>query len=142
VNFVVPDSTPTGTTSINMLSGGQAVASGTFTVSRTGPGIFVIEPANLAQPGAILNQDGTINTSSSPAAPGTIVQIFGTGYGGQPVSTYFAERPGETIFSGAQKEFPGMWQVNARVPPGVTGQVSVFLLSDRQASNGVTLWVQ
>jgi uncharacterized protein (TIGR03437 family) len=70
------------------------------------------------------------------------VQIFGTGYGGQPVTAYFAEKAGETIFSGAQQEFPGMWQINARLPAGVTGQVSVFLVSDLQASNGVTLWVK
>jgi uncharacterized protein (TIGR03437 family) len=142
VNFVVPDSTATGTTVISMLSGGKTVASGTFTVSRTGPGIFVIEPPNPAQPGAILNQDGTVNTSSNPAAPGSIVQIFATGYGGQPVATYFAERPAETLFSGSQSEFPGLWQINARVPSNVTGQVSLFLLSDLQASNGVTLWIK
>jgi uncharacterized protein (TIGR03437 family) len=142
VNFVVPSSTPTGTIVVNMLSGGQSVARGTFTVSRTGPGIFVIEPSNPAQPGAILNQDGTVNSSSNPAVPGSIVQIFATGYGGQPVTTYFAAKPAETIFSGSQKEFPGIWQINARVPTGVTGQVSVFLVSDLQASNGVTLWVK
>jgi uncharacterized protein (TIGR03437 family) len=125
-----------------MLSGGQSVARGTLTVSRTGPGIFVIEPANPAQPGAILNQDGTVNSSSNPATPGSIVQIFATGYGGQPVTTYFAATPAETVFSGPQEEFSGIWQINARVPAGVTGQVSVFLFSDLQASNGVTLWVK
>jgi uncharacterized protein (TIGR03437 family) len=142
VNFVLPGLTPAGTTMVSLLSGGQSVASGTFTVSRTGPGIFVIEPASPAQPGAILNQDGTLNTSSNPAAPGSIVQIFATGYGGQPVTAYFAERQAETLFSGSQSEFPGLWQINARVPLSVTGQVSLFVVSDLQASNGVTLWVK
>jgi uncharacterized protein (TIGR03437 family) len=142
VNFLVPDSTPAGVTTISMLSGGQSVASGTFTVARTGPGIFVIEPASPAQPGAILNQDGTANTSSNPAAPGTIVQIFATGYGGQSVIAYFADKPAETLFSGVQSDFPGLWQIKARVPSGVRGQVSLFLVSDLQSSNGVTLWIK
>lgn len=142
VNFVVPASTPAGPTAVSVLSGGKIVAGGTFRVSRSGPGIFIVDPTNAAQPGAILNQDGTVNTSSNPAAPGSIVQIFATGYGGQPVLTYFAERQGETLFSGSQDEFPGLWQINARIPAGITGQVSLFLLSDQQASNGVTLWVK
>ena len=142
VNFLVPGSTPPGTAEVTMLAGGQSVASGTFTVSRTGPGIFGTEPANPAQPGAVLNQDGTVNTPLNPAAAGSIVQIFATGYGGQPVTPYFAESPAETTFSGSLDEVPGLWQINARVPSSITGQVSVFLVSDLQASNGVTVWVK
>ena len=82
---------------VSLLSGGHAVASGTFTVSRTGPGIFVIEPASPAQPGAILNQDGTVTPRPIQRA-GSIVQIFATGYGGQPVTAYFAETPVVTLF--------------------------------------------
>ena len=142
VNFVVPPSTPAGAAAVSVLSDGKILARGTFAVSRSGPGVFIADPTNPQQPGAILNQDGTINTSSNPATPGSIVQIFATGYGGQPVVTYFAERPGETLFSASQDEFPGLWQINARVPAGVAGQVSLFLLTDQQASNGVTLWVK
>jgi uncharacterized protein (TIGR03437 family) len=41
-----------------------------FTANQSGSG-----------PGAMLNQDFSINTSSNPAAPGSVVQIFGTGGG-------------------------------------------------------------
>jgi uncharacterized protein (TIGR03437 family) len=41
------------------------------------PGIFTINGQ-----GAILNQDGTVNTPSNPAKPGTIVSIYATGTGG------------------------------------------------------------
>jgi len=41
-----------------------------FTVSQTGSG-----------PGAILNQDFTVNTASNPAPAGTVIQIYGTGGG-------------------------------------------------------------
>lgn len=41
-----------------------------FTVNNSGSGA-----------GSMLNQDYTVNTSSNPAAPGSVVQIFGTGGG-------------------------------------------------------------
>ena len=41
------------------------------------PGIFTINGQ-----GAILNQDGTVNTPSNPAKLGTIVSIYATGTGG------------------------------------------------------------
>src|SRR5690349_20193201 len=106
-----------------------------LTISRSGPGIFVTQPDDLSQPGAILNQDGTRNGKANPAESGSIVQIFGTGYGGQPVQVYFAEQPAEVIFSGPLRQFAGLWQVNARIPAGLTGQVSCLFFSDALPSN-------
>ena len=37
--------------------------------------------ASGSGPGSMLNQDYSVNTSSNPAAPGSVVQIFGTGGG-------------------------------------------------------------
>ncbi len=41
-----------------------------FTVNQSGSG-----------PGSILNQDFSVNTASNPAAPGSVVQVYGTGGG-------------------------------------------------------------
>ena len=41
--------------------------------------------------------------------------------------------------------FPGLWQINARVPDAatVTKQVPVFVIAEGGAvSNGVTVWVE
>jgi len=51
-------------------------------VAATAPGIFSFDDG--AGQGAILNQDGSVNGASNPAARGSVVQIFATG-GGQTV---------------------------------------------------------
>jgi len=42
--------------------------------------IFTVD-ASGSGPGSILNQDFSVNTAANPAAPGSVVQIFGTGGG-------------------------------------------------------------
>jgi len=138
----MPNSAPLGPATVGVRAGAKEIASGTVTISRSGPGIFVTQPADPSQPGAILNQDGTLNGQANPAVSGSIVQIFATGYGGQPVQVYFAEQPAEVIFSGPHSQFAGLWQVNARIPAGLTGQVSGVFFSDTLPSNGVTVWVR
>jgi uncharacterized protein (TIGR03437 family) len=55
---------------------GPAVAEATF----GSPGIFRLQIGQSAQAAAI-NQDGTINGPTSPAARGSVVTVWGTGYG-------------------------------------------------------------
>ena len=46
---------------------------------------------------------------------------------------------------GLSAEFPGLWQINVRVPdaPSVAKQVPVFVIGDGGAvSNGVSFWVE
>lgn len=44
------------------------------------PGIFRLQ-AGVSSQAAALNQDGTLNTSSNPAARGSVVAVWGTGFG-------------------------------------------------------------
>lgn len=124
------------------------MASGQATITPAGPGIFVTAAADPSQPGAALNQDSSYNDQGHSATRGSVLQIFATGYGpldpsGQAaVQVYFDETPAEVIFSGPIPQFPGLWQINARVPPNVSGQVPVYLIAQSLASNGVTVWVQ
>ncbi len=46
-------------------------------VVQTSPGVFMASGSSAAA----LNQDGTINSSDNPAAPGSIVSVFATGLG-------------------------------------------------------------
>jgi uncharacterized protein (TIGR03437 family) len=45
------------------------------------PAIFCISSCNSGGSFAVLNQDGTLNSSSNPAAAGSVLQVFGTGMG-------------------------------------------------------------
>ncbi len=45
------------------------------------PGIFTVDGTGTGQ-GAIVNQDGTVNSAANPAARGSVVSIYMTGQGG------------------------------------------------------------
>jgi hypothetical protein len=52
----------------------------TVPVLASRPGIFSVDASGQGQ-GAILNEDGTLNSSSNPARRGSVITIFGTGGG-------------------------------------------------------------
>ncbi len=141
VNFVVPAPARAGRVTIVVRARGADVARGAATITAAGPGIFVLQAADPAQPGAVLNQDSTINDRSNRAPRGSILQIFATGYG--PLAKVFlGGEAAEVLFSGPISQFPGLWQINARLPDGASGQVPLFVTTENFASNGVTVWVQ
>jgi uncharacterized protein (TIGR03437 family) len=149
VNFLVPTTTAPGVTAISVRAAGVELASGQFTVSLAGPGIFVLDSTDPQQPGAIENQDFSVNSSSNRAMVGSVVQIFGTGYGpldstgGAAVQVFFGDLPAQVLFSGPAPALPGLWQINAVVPAGTpSGQSPLFLIAGNLATNGVTMWVQ
>ena len=58
----------------------------TLPVSPASPALFTLDGSGRG-PGAILNQDGTVNSSTQPAPRGSVVTLFGSGFGpwSQPV---------------------------------------------------------
>lgn len=71
---------------------------------------------------AALNQDGTINSAAHPAERGTIVSLFGTGFGPDPLPVIepFIEAPAATNSQGMELLFAGriadgLFQLNARI---------------------------
>jgi uncharacterized protein (TIGR03437 family) len=59
---------------------GIASAPITMLVTPSAPGIFTMDVSGTGQ-GAILNQDGTINSAANPAPKGSVVTLFATGEG-------------------------------------------------------------
>jgi uncharacterized protein (TIGR03437 family) len=81
INVAVPWSLTPGTnTQICVFFNGVRTNCLTLPVARTAPGVFTVDGIHAAA----LNQDGSINTASNPAAVGSIVSIFLTGMG--PIS--------------------------------------------------------
>lgn len=75
INFLAPDGLAGESTDVCVRgpAGQKCLFSPVGTVS---PGVF-----QLSTGYAVLNQDGSVNTSANPAQRGTVVQIFGTGMG-------------------------------------------------------------
>ncbi len=76
--------------------------------------------ANASGQAAVINQDGTLNSPSNPAARGSIVTLFGTGEGvtGLPFTLLIAGYTGSILYAGPSGNYPGMFQINAQVPSG------------------------
>lgn len=127
------------------------------------PSIFTLN-ASGEGPGAIVNQDGSINSPSNPATPGSVIEIYATG-GGQtsppsltgaiaqakanltlPVTVTIAGANAQVLYAGnAPSEAEGVVQINAIVPQNVTPGVPLSVLltvGGVSASAAVTVAVQ
>ena len=148
VNFVVPAGAATGPAAISVRAGGSEIARGQATITAASPGVFVLNPLDPSEPGAVLNQDSTVNTSSNPATAGSVVQIFATGYGPldaseqAPVEVLIGETPALVLYSAPVPLLPGLWQINAQTPQAISGQAALFLIAGDTAGNGVTIWLK
>lgn len=132
-------------------------------IAAAAPGLFTLTQTGAGQ-GAILNQDGSVNSGSNPAARGSIVVFYGTGQGmsspglneGQlsfapyprpvlPVSVIVGGQDARVFYAGAAPGFAGLMQVNARVPANISPGAAVPLtlkVGSATSQSGVTLAVQ
>jgi uncharacterized protein (TIGR03437 family) len=82
VNFQVPSNAPLGAARIAVRTAdtGELIAGGSLLVSAAAPGIFTANQSGTGQ-AAVVNQDGSINSASTPAPAGSTILIYGTGQG-------------------------------------------------------------
>ena len=115
------------------------------TVVPANPAFFTANSSGSGQ-GAILNQNGSINSRSNPAAAQSVVVLYGTGGGlvtpqavtgglasgianqnlavSVEFSTGAGRRAGEVLYAGSAPGLVnGVLQVNVKLPAGVTGTV-------------------
>jgi len=131
-------------------------------VVASNPGIFALS-SNGQGPGAILNQDYSVNSTNKPAAPDSIIFIYATGGGitnPPSVDGTVAQKAASTVltptvqidgisaevfYAGAAPFLPaGALQVNARVPNGVRRGASVPVvlnIGPASSQTGITLAV-
>jgi uncharacterized protein (TIGR03437 family) len=110
INFEVPPGLPTaGTVSAFATVDARNSPTRSLTLVPASPGIF---------PGAVLNQDNTVNTAANPAAAGSIVQVFVTGLpaAGAPITVKIHDYVVTPNFASTAPGFIGLQQVNAQVP--------------------------
>ena len=119
----------------------------TMQVTGSAPALFTLNSAGFGQ-GAIVNQDGSVNTDANAAVRGSVVILFGTGEGQtdpggvdgvlalkslpkpmQPVRVSIGGQQAEVLYAGAAPGMvAGVMQINVKVPEGVTvGSVPVVV---------------
>jgi uncharacterized protein (TIGR03437 family) len=132
---------------------GRSVGTLNLPVAAAAPGLFSVA----------INQDGTTNSQSAPAARGTILTFFATGEGiansanisGQPagapyprpvlpVSLSIAGVNAELLYGGAVPGGVGVLQVNARVPTGFVapGAAAVELTVGAFSAPAANFWLK
>lgn len=119
---------------------GQTSASATVAVAGSAPGLFTGGSTGQGQAAAV-NQNGSINSSSTPVPIGSIISLFASGEGqtspagvdGKPATTPLPTPilpvnvtiGGVTVndlqyVGGAPGEVAGLLQINVAIPAGVT----------------------
>ncbi|HVW85369.1 MAG TPA: hypothetical protein VHB50_11845, partial [Bryobacteraceae bacterium] len=149
------------TVTVQVSYNGQVSSTQTLPVAAAAPGLFSAD-ATGSGPGAILNQDYSVNSPDNPAKAGSVVVVYATG-GGQTnppsasgtvttepmplaasVSATVGGQPAQILYAGnAGGEVAGVTQFNLQLPAGVTGQVPVVATIGGQSSQStVTVSIQ
>jgi len=135
----------------------------TLPVAAAAPAVFSLDESGSG-PGAILNEDYSVNSASNPAAAGTVIQIFGTGGGvltggaadgalAPQAAVFLATQPTATIggmpamvdYAGSAPGLVnGALQVNLTVPSGLAPgpQPVVLTIGPAASQTGITVAVK
>ncbi len=146
LNVLVPaDLAPDSNAEILIKAQGAAVADFSTKVAAAAPGIFTI--SNGTGQAAANNADGTANSSSNPVARGAIIVLYATGEGQniESISLTIGGDLAELLYAGRAPGFPGLMQINARVPAGTApvGNLPVSLgIGNAASQSGVTIAVR
>jgi uncharacterized protein (TIGR03437 family) len=165
VNAIAPYSIQNKTsTQLQLIQQGQPLAALSIPVVAAVPAIFTVDGSGVG-PGAILNQDYSLNSPSNPAAAGSAIMIFATGAGqtnppgvdGQlaaaplpqpvlPVSVQIAGLDAQVLYAGAAPGLiAGMLQVNCLIPAGSPSGLTVpivLTIGTTPSQSAVTLAIQ
>jgi uncharacterized protein (TIGR03437 family) len=117
-------------------STGEIVGAGLFEAGPAAPGFYTANQGGTG-PVAATNPDGTVNSQQNGVARGEIITFWLTGHGfipglppdGVPANAAIPTvgnlrviigaaqlAPSEILYSGVSPQYPGLWQLNVRIP--------------------------
>lgn len=117
LNVLVPPAMkPLIGTTLTVLANGVPVGTMVLNTTSSAPGIFTV--SNGIGQAAALNEDLSVNSDKNPASRGSIIVLFMTGDGGAPMTVKIGDYAADVLYAGPAPGFPGLTQVNARIPAG------------------------
>jgi uncharacterized protein (TIGR03437 family) len=145
INALAPVSLVTNSTAtISIVVDGAAIAGSAVPVVPAAPGVFTTSGATGQA--AATNQDGSLNSTSNPAARGSVVSLYATGQGSSQgeVTLTIAGYNAPLLYAGPAPGFAGLMQLNAQIPcgflpPGI--QPVVLSIGGVTSQAGVTLTI-
>ena len=162
INLFIPAGVAPGPATVNVIVGGEVVATGDVDIQRVAPGLFFVGEQRIAAAFFLrVNPDSSREQrevfTSNPIAPRTIdlgpegtqvfLLLFGTGIRGfsQEVTATFGGEPVAVLGALPQGAFVGLDQVNiGPLPRGLIGRgdAEVVLTVDGILTNVVTVRIQ
>jgi uncharacterized protein (TIGR03437 family) len=151
LNVQIPQEVAAGPTKLMVQTLGQVSNTVDITLKPAAPALF-IDPLGQA---AALDPDGSSNSAQSPAPPGSVVSFFFTGLGpisgsiddgdapkaggvvwtASPVTATIGGKPAEVEFAGLAPGYPGVAQINLKIPALAPGTYPVAITVSGAASN-------
>jgi len=129
INFLIPEETKTGAAIIRVTRGGVIQSSAPLTLETVAPGIFTT------------TADGKGFAAGS--VDGSIATIYGTGIRGHnSVEAKANGEPADILYAGPQNQYPGLDQVNLRIPAALSGEVLLELTVNGKPANQVRLIIR
>jgi uncharacterized protein (TIGR03437 family) len=151
INAQLPWETPVGSATVVVRTRGASSPPMTITVQPAAPGLFTDEGGYAAA----LNADGSVNSKANPSAAGSFISVFFTGQGavttavddgtaplaGQifsalsNVGATLGGSPAQIKFAGLAPLYPGLAQINLKVPALASGTYPLTIMIAGRASN-------
>jgi uncharacterized protein (TIGR03437 family) len=135
INAVAPSSlTGAGALRIETYRGGRLTGAAQVNRAVAAPALF----------GAVVNQDGSLNSASSPAARGQSALFYGTGAGSETVRLLVSGMQAEIVEVTSAPGIPGLIQIKARIPSGFVppGLSRAQLIAGGAASPEIEVWLK
>jgi trimeric autotransporter adhesin len=143
---------------------GQRTSAVRLNTASTSPGLFTQNNTGTGQAAAV-NQDGSFNSASNPAAAGSVITLFGTGEGisvpagadgrqitGDPpkpiasIAVTIGGMPVQVEYAGGSPgSVAGMLQLNVRLPAGLAAGAAVPVsvnIGGVNSRDGVTIAIR
>ena len=166
INYLIPAGTAPGFAGVNVLSGGQTVASGTVQIDSVAPGLFAANQSGRGAPAGSWQRvtaagDSTTQPLAQCASDGSCTPapidlgaptdsvyllLYGTGIRNRgslaDVSASVGSQSVPVQYAGSQFQYDGLDQVNLGPLPAAlagAGQVTVFLTVSGLKTNPLTL---
>ncbi len=145
INALAPAQFAAATTEVGVVVNGLKIADWICPVAAAAPAIFTTG-TGTGQAAAI-NQDGSMNSASNPAARGFVISLYATGQGdgSTPASLTIGNYPAQLLYAGPAPGFPGLMQINALIPGGFLGpgiQPVVLSVGNAASQSGVTIAIR
>lgn len=131
VNIYLPESVGAGVRSVVVSVGTEVTAADDERVDRDNPGLFTIEQTGVGEAVALLASGMRYTAGPFPATSdgqSSVIALFGTGWrNALPVTVRVNGQSAVVEYAGPSGGFPGLDQINVRIPSDVSGAASVVV---------------